>query len=84
MAPHAANKVQEVALFLANSIRVVPYINPKHKGEWQTKLEKYQIKVKTNRLRVKESIKGRNNSNLGRSGSFTPKYTESDNRFDWR
>ena len=63
---------------------MVPCIDPKHKGERQIKLEKDQIKAKTDRLRVKKSIKGRDNSNLDRSGSFKPKFTESDGRSDWK
>ena len=53
-----------VAPFLANCIRAVPCINPKHKGERHIKSEKDQIKVKNDRLRIKKSIKGRNNSDL--------------------
>jgi len=64
-----------VAPLLANSIRAVPCINPKHKGE-------RQIKVKNDRLRVKKSIRGQNNSDLDISGSFKPKFTESDRKSD--
>ena len=56
----------------------------KTQGERKIKSEKDQIKVKTNRLRIKESIKGRNNSDLDKSRSFEPKSTESDSRSDWR
>ena len=61
-----------MALLLSNSIRVVPCIDPKHKGEQQIKLEKYQIKEKFDGLTVKKSIKGRNNSDLDIYGSFKP------------
>ena len=76
--PLLAYWIQAVALLLAKCIRVVPCINPKHKGEKQIKLEKDQIKEKFDGLTVKKSIKGRNNSDLNRSRSFKPKFTESD------
>ena len=57
MAPRAANRVQAVAPLLINSIRVVPYIDPKHKGERQIKLEKDQIKVKFDGLTIKKEHK---------------------------
>ena len=82
VALRAANWVQAVASLLANCISTIPCINTKHQGELQIKSEKDQIKVKTDRLRIKKSIKGRNNSDLDRSGSFKPKSTESDNRSD--
>ena len=47
-------------------------------------VRKDQIKVKTDRLRIKKSIKGQNNSDLDRYGSFKPRFTESDSRSDWR
>ena len=71
-----------VAPLLANYIRAVPCIIPKHKGEPQIMSEKDQIKVKTDRLRIKKSIKGQNNSDLDRYGSFEPKSTKSDSRSD--
>ena len=77
-----ANLTQVVAPLLANNIRVVPCIDPKHKGERQIKLDKYQIKVKFDGLTVKKSIKGRNNSDLDRSRSFKQKYIESDSKYD--
>ena len=73
-----------MAPLLANYIRAVPYINPKHKGEWHIKLEKDHIEVKTDRLRVKKSIRGQNNSDLDWSWSFKPKYIESDSRSNLR
>ena len=57
MAPRVANWVHAVALLLANSIRAVPCIDPKHKGERQIKLEEDHIKVKTDRLRVNKKHK---------------------------
>ena len=66
-----------VASLLANKTCVVPYINKKHKGERQIKSEIDQIKVKNDRLRIKKSIKGPNNSDLDRSRSFKPKFTNS-------
>ena len=57
VASRAANRVQAVVPLLANSIRGVSCINPKHKGERQIELEEDQIKVKNDRLRVKMSIK---------------------------
>ena len=80
MAPCATNMFQEVASIIFNNIRVVPCIDPKHKGEQQIKLEKYHIKVKIDGLTVKRSIKSRNTSDLNRFESFKPKFTESDNR----
>ena len=82
MALHASNRFQAVALLLTNSIRAVPCIDPKHKGERKIKSEIDHIKAKINGLTVKKSIKGRNNSDLDRSGSFKPKSTESDSRSD--
>ena len=77
-----ANLTQEVAPLLANKTCVVPCINPKHQGERQIKSEKDQIKVKTDRLGIKKSIKGQNNLDLDRYGSFGPKSTESNSRSD--
>ena len=77
-----ANQTQAVAPLLAKGTCAVPCIDPKHKGEQQIKLEKDQIKEKFDGLIVKKSIKGRNNSDLDRSGSFKPKFTELDSRSD--
>ena len=58
MALRAANRVQVVAPLIPNSIREVPCIDPKHKGERQIKFEKDHIKEKFDGLTVKKSIKG--------------------------
>ena len=54
----------------------------KTQGERKIKLEIDQIKVKTDRLRIKKSIKDWNNSDLDISGSFKPKSTDSNNGYD--
>ena len=73
-----------MASLVANNAWAVPWIDPKHKGERKIKLEIDQIKVKIDGLTVTKSIKSWNTSDLSRSESFKPKFTESDRKSDWR
>ena len=84
MAPRTTNRVKAVALLIPNSTWVIPWIDPKHKRERKIKSKIDQIKEKIDGLTVKKSIKSWNNSDMNRSKSFKPKFTDSDSRSNWR
>ena len=54
----------------------------KTQGERNIKLDIDEINEKIDGLTVKKNIKSQNNSDLDRSKSFKPKFTESDGRSD--
>ena len=75
VAPRIANWTQAVAPLLIHCIGAVPYRIPKHKENDRSR-KKLLDQV------WKQSIKGRNDSDLNRSGSFKPKLTKSKSRYD--
>ena len=82
VAPHTANSVQAMAPLLVHSIGTVPYRWPKHKkndGSSKKRTRSRQILLD---WAWKQSIKDQNDSDLNRSGSFKPKWSKSESRFD--